>query len=71
MTISTGFPRLAQGFELVEGDIADESRLRPVLARVDAVMHFASHASVREPVEKRGYGCRKQRNARRHKTNAR
>jgi len=38
--LSAGFRRLAQGFELVEGDIADEARLRPVLARVDAVMHL-------------------------------
>jgi len=49
--LSTGFRRLTRGFELVEGDIADESRLRPVLARVDAVMHFAAHAYVGESVE--------------------
>jgi len=49
--LSAGFRRLAQGFELVEGDIADEARLRPVLARVDAVMHFAAHAYVGESVE--------------------
>jgi UDP-glucose-4-epimerase GalE len=49
--LSTGFRRLAVGFELVEGDIADEARLRPVLARVDAVMHFAAHAYVGESVE--------------------
>lgn len=49
--LSTGFRRLARGFELVEGDIADETRLRPVLARVDAVMHFAAHAYVGESVE--------------------
>jgi UDP-glucose-4-epimerase GalE len=49
--LSTGFRRLAQGFELVEGDIADAARLRPVLARVDAVMHFAAHAYVGESVE--------------------
>lgn len=49
--LSTGYRRLAQGFELVEGDIADEARLRPVLARVDAVMHFAAHAYVGESVE--------------------
>ena len=49
--LSTGFRRLAQGFELVEGDIADESKLRPALARVDAVMHFAAHAYVGESVE--------------------
>jgi UDP-glucose-4-epimerase GalE len=49
--LSTGFRQLAQGFELVEGDIADEAALRPVLARVDAVMHFAAHAYVGESVE--------------------
>jgi UDP-glucose-4-epimerase GalE len=49
--LSTGFRRLAHGFELVEGDIADKARLRPVLARVDAVMHFAAHAYVGESVE--------------------
>jgi FlaA1/EpsC-like NDP-sugar epimerase len=41
--LSSGFRRLARGFELVEGDIADEAKLRQVLARVDAVMHFAAH----------------------------
>ena len=50
--LSTGFRCLAQGFELVEGDIADEARLRPALARVDAVMHFAAHAYVGESVKK-------------------
>jgi len=49
--LSTGFRRLAQGFELVEGDIADDAKLRPMLARVDAVMHFAAHAYVGESVE--------------------
>ncbi len=49
--LSTGFRRLAQGFELVEGDIADEATFRPALARVDAVMHFAAHAYVGESVE--------------------
>ena len=49
--LSTGFRRLAQGFELVEADIADEAKLRPVLASVDAVMHFAAHAYVGESVE--------------------
>jgi len=48
--LSTGFRRLAQGFELIEGDIADQAALRPVLARVDAVMHFAAHAYVGESV---------------------
>lgn len=49
--LSTGFRRLAQGFELIEGDIDDEGRLRPVLGRVDAVMHFAANAYVGESVE--------------------
>jgi len=47
---STGFPRLAQGFELVEGDIGDPSKLHRVLSRVDAVMHFAAHCYVGESV---------------------
>jgi UDP-glucose-4-epimerase GalE len=49
--LSTGFTRLAQGFELVTADITDEAALRPVLARVDAIMHFAAHAYVGESVE--------------------
>jgi len=49
--LSSGFHRLAKGFELVEGDIGDETKLRQVLARVDAVMHFAAHAYVGESVE--------------------
>ena len=49
--LSTGFRRLAQGFELVEADIADESTLRRVFARVDAVLHFAAYAYVGESVE--------------------
>jgi UDP-glucose-4-epimerase GalE len=49
--LSTGFRRLAQSFELVEGDIADEAALRRVLRRVEAVMHFAAHAYVGESVE--------------------
>lgn len=47
---STGFRRLAQGFELVEGDIGDQSKLHSVLPRVDAVMHFAAHCYVGESV---------------------
>jgi UDP-glucose 4-epimerase len=50
-SLSTGCRRLAQGFELIEGDIADEDRLRPALARVGAVMHFAAHAYIGESVE--------------------
>jgi UDP-glucose-4-epimerase GalE len=49
--LSTGFRRLAQRFELVEGDIADDSKLHPALASVDAVIHFAAYAYVGESVE--------------------
>ncbi|MFZ3264250.1 MAG: UDP-glucose 4-epimerase GalE [Terriglobales bacterium] len=49
--LSTGFRRLVQGFELVEGDIADQAKLHRVLPRVDAVMHFAAYAYVGESVE--------------------
>jgi UDP-glucose-4-epimerase GalE len=45
-----GHRRLTQGFELVEGDIADDATLRAVLKRVDGVMHFAAHAYVGESV---------------------
>jgi len=48
--LCTGFRRLAEGFELIEGDIADAARLRSALARADAVMHFAAHAYVGESV---------------------
>lgn len=49
--LCTGHRQLAQGFELIEGDISDRQRLLPVLSRVDAVMHFAAHAYVGESVE--------------------
>jgi UDP-glucose 4-epimerase len=49
--LSTGFPQLVEGFELIEGDVADEAPLRRALERVDAVMHFAAHAYVGESVE--------------------
>lgn len=49
--LSTGFRRLAKGFELVEGDLGDPAAVRPALARVDAVMHFAAHCYVGESVE--------------------
>jgi UDP-glucose-4-epimerase GalE len=49
--LSTGFRRLVQGFEFIEGDISDQAKLHRVLPRVDAVMHFAAHAYVGESVE--------------------
>ena len=45
-----GHAALAQGFELIEGDIADASKLAPILRRVEAVMHFAAYAYVGESV---------------------
>ena len=50
-SLVNGNRRLTEGFELIEGDIADEAKLRPVLKRVDGVMHFAAAAYVGESVE--------------------
>ncbi len=49
--LSTGHAFLADGFELIVGDLADSAKLQPVLQRVDAVMHFAAHCYVGESVE--------------------
>jgi len=49
--LSTGYTSLADGFELVIGDISDSTKLAQLLTRVDAVMHFAAHAYVGESVE--------------------
>jgi len=48
--LSTGNLRLAQGFELIVGDVAETARLMPALLRADAVMHFAACAYVGESV---------------------
>jgi UDP-glucose-4-epimerase GalE len=48
--LSTGHKFLVNGFELVVGDLADSKKLKTVLERVQAVMHFAAHASVGESV---------------------
>jgi UDP-arabinose 4-epimerase len=48
--LSTGHKFLAKDFELVVGDIADSKKLKTVLERVQAVMHFAAHAYVGESV---------------------
>jgi UDP-glucose-4-epimerase GalE len=47
---STGNRKLSEGFELIEGDIADQDKLAPILDRVEAVMHFAASAYVGESV---------------------
>ena len=49
--LSTGHACLAEGFELIVGDIEDTSRLASAMQRVDAVTHFAAHAYVKESVE--------------------
>jgi UDP-glucose-4-epimerase GalE len=48
--LSTGFDFLAKGFELIRGDLGDVARVKPILQRVDAVMHFAAYAYVGESV---------------------
>ena len=48
--LSTGHRELADGFELIVGDIADSAKLAGVLRRCDAVMHFAACAYVGESV---------------------
>ncbi len=48
--LSTGHEFLADGFELIRGDILDHSALKPVLARANAIMHFAAFAFVGESV---------------------
>jgi UDP-glucose-4-epimerase GalE len=48
--LSTGYEFLADGFELVKGDMLDRPALDRVLPRADAVMHFAAHAYVGESV---------------------
>ncbi len=49
--LSTGNRKLSDGFELIEGDIADSATLAPALDRVEAVMHFAASAYVGESVQ--------------------
>jgi UDP-glucose 4-epimerase len=49
--LSTGHKELAEGFELIIGDISDAAKLAKTLARCDSVMHFAAHAYVGESVQ--------------------
>ncbi|HUA15407.1 MAG TPA: UDP-glucose 4-epimerase GalE [Verrucomicrobiae bacterium] len=48
--LSTGYESLAGGFEFIRGDMLDAAALAPVLARSEAIMHFAAHAYVGESV---------------------
>jgi len=49
--LSTGHKALADGFELIVGDISDSAKLGKILSRCDSVMHFAAHAYVGESVQ--------------------
>ena len=49
--LSNGHAALAEGFDLIVGDIADRAKIKEALQPVDAVMHFAAHAYVGESVE--------------------
>ncbi|HEX7892924.1 MAG TPA: UDP-glucose 4-epimerase GalE [Terriglobales bacterium] len=49
--LSTGHKELAEGFELVTGDIADTAKVSSALRRCDSVMFFAAHAYVGESVQ--------------------
>jgi UDP-glucose-4-epimerase GalE len=49
--LSRGHRFLAEGFELVEADIADHAQLTRALERVFGVMHFAADSQVGESVE--------------------
>jgi UDP-glucose 4-epimerase len=48
--LSTGNSRLSEGFERIEGDIADTEKVSKALIGMDAVMHFAASAYVGESV---------------------
>ena len=49
--LSTGHRLLANGFDVVVGDIRDAKMVASALRDVDAVMHFAAHAYVGESVQ--------------------
>jgi UDP-glucose 4-epimerase len=49
--LSTGHKNLAEGFDLVVGDISDSVKLAALLKRCDAVMHFAASAYVGDSVK--------------------
>lgn len=49
-SLSTGHAFLADGFELMVGDIRDSSALTKAMLGMHAVMHFAAHAYVGESV---------------------
>jgi UDP-glucose-4-epimerase GalE len=48
--LSTGYPELAEGFEMIVGEALDTPKLAAAMKRVDAVMHFAANSLVPESV---------------------
>lgn len=48
--LSTGHRKFSEGYELIEADIVDETRILKALDGIDAVMHFAASAYVGESV---------------------
>jgi UDP-glucose 4-epimerase len=46
--LSTGYRELANGFQLIEGNIGDAEKLASALTGVDAAMHFAAKSLVSE-----------------------
>ena len=48
--LSTGYERLAAGFQLIKADVLDRPELSKALSRCDAIMHFAARAYVGESV---------------------
>lgn len=48
--LSTGHRFLANGFELIGGDIGDSGRLSSALEGMDSIVHFAAHSLVGESV---------------------
>jgi UDP-glucose 4-epimerase len=49
--LSTGYPELAAGFELVVGEVADTAKLASLMKQVDSVMYFAANSLVPESVK--------------------
>lgn len=49
--LSTGYPELAEGFDLEVGEVADTAKLGGVMKHVDSIMYFAANSLVPESVK--------------------
>ena len=49
--LSTGYPELAEGFDLEVGEVADTAKLGGVMKQVDSIMYFAANSLVPESVK--------------------